>query len=67
MAEDPAMKAALEEIKAMRLSPTDTLNLQIMLGLQKFIRTADTSGVNTPFVDWSLTDMCRAMKIQVDQ
>lgn len=64
MTDKQKMEIALSELKGMGLSPTDTLNVQILLGMQQFFRSLDTSEVNAPFVDWTLTDMCRALKVK---
>jgi hypothetical protein len=61
------MMAALEELKAMGLSPTETAVVQIYLAVQNFVRSDASREVNTRFEDWSLTDICRAMKIKVNQ
>lgn len=65
MTDKERMVAALSEVNDMSLSATDKLNVQILLGMQQFIRSLDASAVNAPFVDWTLTDICRALKVKI--
>lgn len=64
---DPRMMAALEELKAMGLSPTETAAVQLYLIVQGFVRSEASRAVNSRFEDWSVTDICRVMKIKVSQ
>jgi hypothetical protein len=59
------MTVALDELKALKLPPTETACVQMVLIVQDFIKR-DWQGMSIkPFEEWTVVDVCNALKIKV--
>lgn len=61
----PSMLAALDELKSLKLPPTETACVQMVLIVQDFPKRDWRGMSNKPFEKWTVIDMCNALKIKV--
>lgn len=64
MPKSPEMLQALAELKTFDLPPTQVVLVQLMLGVQEFMRT-QPSLAGKDFRDWTLADICLALQFEM--
>lgn len=60
-------KEAVDEVAGLGLPPVDKALVQTVLIVQDLLRSEWHARPNAPFEEWTVGEICRAMKIQVPQ
>ena len=59
------LRLSLDELKQLKLPPTETACVQMVLIVQNFLRSDWRNMAETPFENWTVKDICAALKIKV--